>query len=562
MKRIIECVPNFSEGRNMEVINQIVSAITSVEKIKLLNIDPGKATNRTVVTFAGDPDDVIEAAFRGAKKASEIIDMSKHFGEHPRFGATDVLPLIPISGITMDETMEYARKLAKRIGEELAIPVYCYGNAAYSEPRRELAYCRSGEYEGLKSKLEKPEWKPDCGPAIMNIRSGAMAVGARDFLIAYNVNLNSTSTRRANAIAFDVREKGRPKREGDSVTGKIINDESGNPDYIPGSLKSVRAIGWYIEEFGIAQISMNLTNINITSLHVAFDEVCRKAEARGIRVTGSEIVGLVPLNSMLEAGRYFLKKQNRSVGVSDEELIKIAIKSLGLDDLYKFKPEEKIIEYVLEGNTGKKLISMNLTTFANETSSESPAPGGGSIAAYMATLGVALGTMVANLSSHKAGWDDRWEEFSNWADKGMQLQKKLIKLVDEDTEAFNRIMDAYALGKSNDTEKQLRTAAIEVATKKAMEVPFQVMETGLLAMEVVKAMAEIGNPNSVSDAGVGALAIRSGVLGAWLNVKINASGLKDENFKKEILEKGSLIAEKINKIEAEVIKIVEGKIKT
>jgi glutamate formiminotransferase/formiminotetrahydrofolate cyclodeaminase len=545
----------------MDIINQIVAAITSVEKVKLLNIDPGKATNRTVVTFAGAPDDVIEAAFRGAKKASEIIDMSKHAGEHPRFGATDVLPLIPISGITMEETVEYARKLAKRIGEELEIPVYCYANAAFSEPRRELAYCRSGEYEGLVSKLEKPEWNPDFGPARMNVRSGAMAVGARDFLIAYNVNLNSTSTRRANAIAFDVREKGRPKREDDSVTGKIVTDENGNQVYIPGTLKSVRAIGWYIEEFGVAQISMNLTNINITSLHVAFDEVCRKAEARGIRVTGSEIVGLVPLNSMLEAGRYFLKKQNRSVGVSDEELIKIAIKSLGLDDLYKFKPEEKIIEYVLEGNSGKKLISMDLKTFANETSSESPAPGGGSVAAYMASMGVALGTMVANLSSHKAGWDSRWEEFSNWADKGMQLQKKLLKLVDEDTEAFNRIMDAFALGKSNDIEKQIRSAAIEVATKRAMEVPFQVMQTGLEAMEVVKAMAETGNPNSVSDAGVGALALRSGVLGAWLNVKINAGGLKDENFKREVLEKGARIAEQVKDLESEIIRIVEGKIK-
>lgn len=561
MNRIIECVPNFSEGKNMDIINQIVAAITSVEKVKLLNIDPGKATNRTVVTFAGDPNDVIEAAFRGAKKAAEVIDMSKHMGEHPRFGATDVLPLIPISGVTMEETVEYARKLAKRIGEELEIPVYCYANAAFSEPRRELAYCRSGEYEGLQSKLEKTEWKPDFGPARMNVRSGAMAVGARDFLIAYNVNLNTTSTRRANAIAFDVREKGRVKREGDTITGKIITDDQGNPVYVPGTLKSVRAIGWYIEEFGIAQISMNLTNINVTPLHVAFDEVCRKAEARGIRVTGSEIVGLVPLNSMLEAGRYFLRKQNRSVGVSDEELLKIAIKSLGLDDLYRFKPEEKIIEYVLEGTAGKKLVSMDLKTFANETSSESPAPGGGSIAAYMATLGVALGTMVANLSSHKAGWDNRWEEFSNWADRGMQLQKKLIKLVDEDTEAFNRIMDAYALGKSTDMEKQLRTAAIEVATKRAMEVPFQVMQTGMEAMEVVKAMAETGNPNSVSDAGVGALAIRSGVLGAWLNVKINAGGLKDGNFKKDILEKGARTAERVKKLEEEILAIVEGKIK-
>lgn len=561
MNRIIECVPNFSEGRNMEIINQIVAAITSVENIKLLNIDPGKATNRTVVTFAGDPDHVVEAAFRGAKKASEIIDMSKHTGEHPRFGATDVLPLIPISGVSMEEAIEYSRKLAKRIGEELEIPVYCYGNAALCEERKELSFCRSGEYEGLKTKLEKPEWKPDFGPARMNVRSGAMAVGARDFLIAYNVNLNTTSTRRANAIAFDVREKGRVKREGDSPTGKIILDEQGNQVNIPGTLKSVRAIGWYIEEFGIAQISMNLTNINVTPLHIAFDEVCRKAEARGIRVTGSEIVGLVPLNSMLEAGRYFLRKQNRSVGVSDEELLKIAIRSLGLNELYEFKPEEKIIEYVLEDKNSKKLISMDLHAFANETASESPAPGGGSVSAYMATLGVALGTMVANLSSHKVGWDNRWEEFSNWADKGIKLQKELLRLVDEDTQAFNRIMDAFALGKSTEMEKQLRTAAIEVATKKAMEVPFRVMETGLEAMTLIKAMAEQGNPNSVSDAGVGALAIRSGVLGAWLNVKINAGGLKDANFKKDILEQGIVIAEKIKKIEEEIIGIVDGKIK-
>lgn len=561
MDRIIECVPNFSEGRNMNIIDQIVAAITSVEKVKLLNIDPGKATNRTVVTFAGDPDDVVEAAFRGAKKASEIIDMTRHMGEHPRFGATDVLPLIPVSGITMEETVAYARKLAKRIGEELDIPVYCYANAAFSEPRRELAYCRSGEYEGLKAKLEKQEWKPDFGPAMMNVRSGAMAVGARDFLIAYNVNLNTTSTRRANAIAFDVREKGRVKREGDSITGKIITDDQGNPVFVPGTLKSVRAIGWYIEEFGIAQISMNLTNINITPLHVAFDEVCRKAETRGIRVTGSEIVGLVPLSSMLEAGRYFLRKQNRSVGVSDEELIKIAVKSMGLDELYKFKPEEKIIEYVLEGNAGKNLISMDLKSFANETASESPAPGGGSVSAYMASLGTALGTMVANLSAHKAGWDDRWEEFSSWADKGIQLQKKLIKLVDEDTEAFNRIMEAYGLSKTTEMEKQLRTAAIEVATRRAIEVPFLVMETGLEAMTVVKAMAETGNPNSVSDAGVGALALRSGILGAWLNVKINAGGLKDEQFKKEVLGKGSRIVEEAQKAEDEILNIVNLKIK-
>jgi glutamate formiminotransferase / formiminotetrahydrofolate cyclodeaminase len=548
MDQIIECVPNFSEGRNMDIINQIVSAITTVENVKLLNIDPGKATNRTVVTFAGAPKDVIEAAFRGTKKAAELIDMSKHTGEHPRFGATDVLPLIPISGITMEETVEYARQLGKRIGEELHIPVYSYANAAFSPERKELSYCRSGEYEGLKAKLEKPEWKPDFGPTRFNERSGAMAVGARDFLIAYNMNLNTTSTRRANAIAFDVREKGRIKKEGDkSIT-------------IPGTLKSVRAIGWYIEEFGIAQISMNLTNINITPLHIAFDEVSRKADARGIRVTGSEIVGLVPLNSMLEAGRYFLRKQNRSIGIPDEEILKIAIKSLGLNELYEFKPEEKIIEYVLAAKGQDKLVSMSLKAFANETASESPAPGGGSVSAYMAAMGVSLGTMVANLSAHKPGWDERWEEFSNWAEKGMILQKELIRLVDEDTRAFNRIMNAYGLPKNNDVEKLKRSAAIQEATRYAIEIPFKVMETGLAAMEIVKAMTEIGNPNSISDAGVGTLAIRSGVLGAWLNVKINASGLKDETFKAEILRKGEEITEKIRQLETEVYEAVVKKI--
>ncbi len=561
MDRILECVPNFSEGRNMDIINQIAAAITSVENVKLLNIDPGKATNRTVVTFAGNPDDVIEAAFRGVRKAAELIDMSKHTGEHPRFGATDVLPLIPVSGISMEETSDYARKLAKRIGEELGIPVYCYANSASISQRKDLSYCRSGEYEGLKAKLEKPEWKPDFGPAKFNVRSGAIAIGARDFLIAYNVNLNTTSTRRANAIAYDVREKGRVKREGDSVTGKIINDEKGNPVTIPGTLKSVKAIGWYIEEFGIAQISMNLTNINVTSLHVAFDEVCRKAEARGIRVTGSEIVGLVPLNSMLEAGRYFLRKQNRSAGVSDDELLKIAIKSLGLTDLYQFRSEEKIIEYVLAGKSDEKLVSMSLKSFANETASESPAPGGGSVSAYMAAMGVSLGTMVANLSSHKAGWDERWEEFSQWAESGMVLQKKLIFLVDEDTKAFNKIMISFGMPKNTTQETELRTDAIEDATKYAMQIPFQVMETGVAAMEVIKAMALEGNPNSVSDAGVGALAIRSGVLGAYLNIKINAAGLKDMEFKNSILTKAQLLAHKVQEYENDILEIVKGKIK-
>jgi glutamate formiminotransferase/formiminotetrahydrofolate cyclodeaminase len=545
----------------MDIINQIVAAITSVEQVKLLNIDPGKATNRTVVTFAGEPDAVIEAAFRGAQKAAEIIDMRKHTGEHPRFGATDVLPLIPIAGISMQETVEYARKLGKRIGEELEIPVYSYAEAAFIPQRKELSYCRSGEYEGLKAKLSTSEGKPDFGPARFNEKSGAMAVGARDFLIAYNVNLNTTSTRRANAIAFDVREKGRVKREGDSVTGKIVKDAQGNPVTIPGTLKSVRAIGWYIEEFGIAQISMNLTNINITPLHIAFDEVCKKAEDRGIRVTGSEIVGLVPLQSMLDAGKYFLRKQQRSIGVPDKELIKIAIKSLGLNDLYNFKPEEKIIEYVMSGEKAGKLGSMSILEFANETASESPAPGGGSVSAYMAAMGVSLGTMVANLSSHKPGWDDRWDEFSNWAEKGMLLQKQLLAMVDEDTLAFNKIMDAFKLPNASEAEKTQRAAAIQEATRYAIEVPYKVMETGVKAMEIIKAMAETGNPNSVSDAGVGALAIRSGVMGAWLNVKINTGGLKDTTFKMEILAKGEKLVSVVNQMEIDIFAIVEEKMK-
>jgi glutamate formiminotransferase/formiminotetrahydrofolate cyclodeaminase len=545
----------------MDIINQIVAAISSVEQVKLLNIDPGKATNRTVVTFAGEPDAVIEAAFRGAQKAAEIIDMRKHTGEHPRFGATDVLPLIPIAGISMQETVEYARKLGKRIGEELGIPVYSYAEAAFIPQRKELSYCRSGEYEGLKAKLDTPEGKPDFGPARFNEKSGAMAVGARDFLIAYNVNLNTTSTRRANAIAFDVREKGRVKREGDSVTGKIVKDAQGNPMTIPGTLKSVRAIGWYIEEFGIAQISMNLTNINITPLHISFDEVCKKAEDRGIRVTGSEIVGLVPLQSMLDAGKYFLRKQQRSIGVPDKELIKIAIKSLGLNDLYDFKPEEKIIEYVMSGEKAGKLGGMSIFEFANETASESPAPGGGSVSAYMAAMGVSLGTMVANLSSHKPGWDDRWNEFSNWAEQGMLMQKQLLAMVDEDTLAFNKIMDAFKLSNASEAEKTQRAAAIQEATRYAIEVPYKVMETGVKAMEIVKAMAETGNPNSVSDAGVGALAIRSGVMGAWLNVKINTGGLKDATFKMEILTKGEKLVSVINQMEIDILAIVEEKMK-
>ena len=564
-KKIIECVPNFSEGNDMSIIKQITDEIEKIEGVKLLDVDPGKATNRTVVTFVGEPNNVLDAAFVAVKKASEIIDMSKHKGEHPRFGATDVCPLVPVSNITMEETVEYARKLAKRLGEDLQIPIYCYENAAFEEKRKNLAYCRAGEYEGLANKLADSKMKPDFGPAEFNEqvkRTGATAVSARDFLVAFNVNLNTTSTRRANAIAFDVREKGRKKREGNPLTGKLVKDEKGNQVWIPGSLKAVKAIGWFIEEFGVAQISMNLTNISITSAHEAFDEVCKRAEARGIRVTGSELVGLIPLEAMLDAGRYFLRKQKRSLGVSDKELIKIAIKSMGLNDLYEFKPEEKIIEYVLEkeNSKGKKLIDMSLTEFMEETASESPAPGGGSISAYMGALGVALATMVANLSSHKRGWDERWEEFSDWAEKGKHYHDALNKMVDEDTNAFNKIMDAFGLSKKTDEEKKIRQQAIQDATKYAIQVPFNTMKFAYESMEVIKAMAEIGNPNSVTDAGVGALAARSAVMGAFLNVKINSADLDDKAYVDDILKQGEDIQNKAIAMESEILKIVNNKI--
>ena len=562
MKQLIECVPNFSEGRDMAIIKQITDEIEKVEGVKLLDVDPGAATNRTVVTFVGTPEEVVEAAFQAVKKAAEVIDMRHHKGEHPRFGATDVCPLVPVSNITMEETVEFARKLAKRIGEELEIPVYCYENAAFTEERKNLANCRSGEYEGLTEKLSDPRWKPDFGPAEFNERvagSGATAVGARDFLVAFNVNLNTTSTRRANAVAFDVRERGRVKREGDPVTGKIVKDENGNPVYIPGSLKAVKAIGWYIEEYGIAQISMNLTNISITPVHVAFDEVCKKADARGIRVTGSELVGLIPLEAMLEAGRYFLRKQKRSVGVDRDELLKIAIKSMGLDDLKPFNPKERIIEFLLE-EPEKKLVDMSLTAFANETASESPAPGGGSISAYVGALGVSLGTMVANLSAHKRGWDDRWEEFSEWAEKGQKYKDELLRLVDEDTRAFNKIMDAFGLPKKTDEEKKARREAIEAASKYAMEIPLKVMETAYNSIAVMRAMAENGNPNSVSDAGVGALCALTAVEGAYLNVKINAMGLADKKFTADLLRRAEEIAQKARGCRDMIMETVEQKI--
>lgn len=560
MKQIIECVPNFSEGRDMAVIQQITDQIKTVEGVRLLDVDPGAATNRTVVTIAGEPEQVIEAAFRAVKKAMEVIDMSKHSGAHPRFGATDVCPLVPIANITMEETVKYAHKLGERIGNELGIPVYCYEEAARIPERRNLAFCRSGEYEGLSQKLSDPASKPDFGPAEFLPKTGAIAVGARDFLVAYNVNLNTTSTRRANAVAFDIREKGRPMREGNPVTGKIVKDEKGNPVNIPGSLKACKAIGWFIEEYGIAQVSINLTNISITPVHVAFEEACKKAQERGMRVTGSEIVGLAPLKVFTDAGKYFLKKQNRSVGVSEAELIRIAVKSMGLDDLKPFNPEEKIIEYVLQEKSGRLLMDMTCAAFADETASESPAPGGGSIAAYMGALGVSLGTMVANLSSHKPGWDDRWEEFSDWAEKGQVLKDELIRLVDEDTNAFNRIMDAFGLPKGSEQEKAARTEAIQEATRYAIEIPFRVMKKSFETMEILKAMAETGNPNSVSDAGVGALAARSAVMGAFLNVKINAAGLNDKAFVASVIAEGTEIERNAKLMEEQILEIVNHKI--
>ncbi|MDO3640626.1 glutamate formimidoyltransferase [Mucilaginibacter sp. L3T2-6] len=558
--QLIECVPNFSEGVNLDIIKQITDEVESVEGVRLLNVDPGKATNRTVVTFVGEPAPVIDAAFLAIKKAGELIDMSKHKGEHPRMGATDVCPLIPIANISMEETAEYAKRLAKRVGEDLGIPAYLYEYAQTDKKRSNLSVIRAGEYEGFFKKIKLPEWKPDFGPQEFDARRGGTVIGARDFLIAYNVNLNTTSTRRANSIAFDVREAGRVMREGDPINGKIITDENGKPKSIPGSLKSVKAIGWYIEEYGIAQISMNLTNIEITPLHVAFDEVCKKAAERGMRVTGSELVGLVPLKAMLDAGKYFLLKQQRSVGVSEKELVKIAIKSMGLSELSPFVPEERIIEYLLKDKASSKLASMTLMDFADETASESPAPGGGSISAYMGALGASLATMVANLSSHKKGWDGRWKEFSDWAEKGQRYKDELVKLVDEDTAAFNKIMEGFGLPKSNDEEKAARNKAIQDATRCAIEVPFKMMQTACDSLTVIKAMAETGNPNSVTDAGVAALCVRSAVIGAFMNVKINASGYKDRAFVEKILADGSEIENKAIALEKEVIGIVNAKI--
>jgi glutamate formiminotransferase/formiminotetrahydrofolate cyclodeaminase len=558
---LIECVPNFSEGRDRAVIEQITAAIESVGDVTLLHVDPGRATNRTVVTFVGPPEPVLEAAFRSARKAAELIDMRRHHGEHPRFGALDVCPLVPISGISMQDTALLARRLAQRLGEELGLTTYCYEHAAASEQRRNLSDVRAGEYEGLRDKLSRPEWKPDFGPATFNARSGATAVGARDFLVAYNVNLNTTSTRRANAIAFDIREKGRPRREGDPLTGKVVRDAAGRPVMIPGSLRCVKAIGWFIEEYGVAQISINLTNLSVTPLHVAFDEVCRKAEARGVRVTGSELVGLVPLRAMLDAGRYFLHKQQRSSGVSDRELVKIAIKSLGLGDLAPFKPEEKIIEYAMVARRPRerRLVDMPLEAFVHESASESPAPGGGSVSAVVGALGAALATMVANLSAHKRGWDARWREFSDWAEKGKAFHDQLLALVDEDTRAFQGLMASFGLPQGTDALKAERRAAIQAATRRAMDVPLSVAETALASMEVMRAMAEIGNPASVSDAGVGALCARASVVGAILNVKINAGSLDDKAYVAEALARGSRMQEQAKRLEHEVLLLVEQK---
>jgi len=564
MKKLIECVPNFSEGRDMEVIKQITDEIERVDDVRLLDVDPGATTNRTVVTFVGTPDEVVEAAFRAVKKAQELIDMRCHKGDHPRFGATDVCPLVPISGITMEETAEYARELGERIGNDLGIPIFLYENAATSAVRRNLANCREGEYEGLKDRLASSDWKPDFGPTEFTervARSGATAVGARDFLIAVNFNLNTTSTRRANAIAFDVREKGRPMREGNPITGTPVLDENGEPVMIPGTLPGTKAIGWFIDEYGVAQVSMNITNLSQTPLHVAFDEVSEKAQLRGIRVTGLEIVGLVPKKAIIDAGEHYLRKQSRSLGVTEAEKVKIAIRSMGLDDLKPWDPKEKIIEYVIDEEAKmNRLIDMTCREFADETASESPAPGGGSISAYLGTLGAALATMVANLSSHKAGWDDRWDEFSDWAVRGQEIKDDLLRLVDEDTESFNRVMDAFGMPKGSDDEKAARSAAIQAATRYAAEVPFRTLLRSFDAFEVIRAMAEHGNPNSVSDAGVGALCARSAVIGAYLNVKINAAGLKDREFADDLLKRGAEIERGAIEREAEILKIVNQKI--
>lgn len=536
-KQLIECVPNFSEGRDMGIIKQITDAIESADGVRLLDVDPGKATNRTVVTFVGEPEAVIEGAFRGIQKAAELIDMSKHKGEHPRMGATDVCPLVPISGISMEQTAAYAVKLAKRVGENLNIPAYLYEYAQPDKKRSNLSIIRAGEYEGFFDKIQLPEWKPDFGPTEFPAQAGATVIGARDFLIAYNVNLNSKSTRIANRIAFDVREAGRVVREGNPYTGKIKTDENGEPVRIPGKLKHVKAIGWYIEEYEMAQISINLTQYKETPLHTVFEECRKSADERGVRVTGSELVGLIPLEPMLQAGRYFLEKQGLSTGVSEEHLIWSAVKSMGLDELGPFDPKKKIIEYLLKNEADEKLISMSVKAFANETAADSPAPGGGSVAAAAGAFGVALGTMVANLSASKRGWETRTAEFSSWAEKGQQLKDRLLALVDEDTRAFNAIMAAFGLPKDTDEQKSARKTAIQYASKYATEVPFRTLQVAVESIPLIQAMIEKGNPNSLSDAGVGAACLLTAMQGAWMNVLINAQGLEDKAWATDITQR-------------------------
>ncbi|MBL0071194.1 MAG: glutamate formimidoyltransferase [Bacteroidetes bacterium] len=560
MKQLIECVPNFSEGNDMNTISQITAAIESVEGVKLLNVDPGKATNRTVVTFVGEPAAVVEAAFRGIQKAAELIDMSRHTGAHPRMGATDVCPLIPVANITLEETAEWSKKLGQKVGSELSIPVYLYEAAQPNASRNNLAVIRSGEYEGFARKMEDPAWKPDFGPSVFNIKSGATVIGARDFLIAYNVNLNTKSVKRANSVAFDIREAGRVKRIGNPISGPIAKDENGEEIRIPGKLIGVKAIGWFIEEYKIAQVSINITRFRDTPLHKVFDECVASASERGVRVTGSELVGLVPLSAMLDAGKYFLNKQQLSSGISDEELIHIAVKSMGLDELGPFDPKKRIIEYCLEDSTANPLVHMNLMQFSADTASESPAPGGGSIAAYLGALGISLGTMVANLSSSKKGWEDQWESFSNVAEKGQQFRKQLLFMVDEDTRSFNKIMDAFQLPKGTPDEIAARKQAIQTATKYAIEVPFKVMELCVEAMEIIKAMAEKGNPASASDAGVGAMCARTAVSGAFLNVRINCGSYNDKSFVSDIIAKGTVIENKAMDLEKDTLAAVAANI--
>lgn len=565
IKRLIECVPNFSEGRDMQIIKQITDAVESVEGVSLLNVDPGAATNRTVVTFVGEPENVVEAAFRAVRKASEVIDMRNHHGEHPRMGATDVLPLVPVAGVTMEECVEFARALGRRIGEELGIPVFAYESAAFIPERKNLAVCRTGEYEGLRKRLSEPRWKPDFGPADYTERvavSGATACGARDFLVAINYNLNTTSVRRANSVAYDVREKGRKLREGDPITGPVVRDADGNVVWVPGTLKGVKAIGWYIEEYGIAQVSMNVTDITATPVHRAFDEVCRCAQNRGMRVTGSEIVGLIPKKVLIDAGKHYLAAQGRSAGIPEADIVKIAVKSMGLDDLCPFDVRKKVIEYILEDmDKAPKLVDLSCRGFAEETSRESPAPGGGSISAYMGALGAALGSMVANLSSHKQGWDSRCPEFSAYAQRGQELMSELLSLVDEDTAAFNRIMSAFSMPKGNEEQKAARQEAVQAATLYATQVPLRTMKAAFKVFALVRSMAETGNPNSVTDAGVGAIAARSAVLGAFLNVKINAASLKDRAAAEAIVSEGAEIASMASGEEKEILSLVESKIK-